>query len=231
MKVNSAKAYNKNLKGNFFLDKSVFPNTTYLNLRKKESQGDLLQVNNFQKEAIQTQKDKDGEVKLPTLTPSEEPPNDGKCHVFIGGRTIDHWSGYIGFRHLYILYYKNSMDYGVIEAGPVPSNASMGGGHSGAWVKPNSWESRGIQWEITPKKCAAIIDCLKQRTAVYNNSKHPYHATEGPNSNSFVKWVMKQCGINISFLVSSYPYLGVDYWDNIRAKKAKEKRDVPTPSH
>ena len=153
--------------------------------------------------------------------PSDNPPTDGQCHVILGGRRIDHWSGWFpAMRHLYIDYYLNSTDYGVIEAGPVPSSASMGGGTSGAWVKPSTWESRGVQWDITPTDCPAFIDCLKTHTATYHAAGHPYHATSGPNSNSFAWWVLNECGVNVNFLLSSYPYLGYDYWQTHTATSA-----------
>jgi len=154
-----------------------------------------------------------GKWQIADIFPSENPPTDDRCRVILGGRRIDHWTGtYLGFRHLYIDYYNNPSDYGVIEAGPVPSSASMGGGTSGAWVKPSTWEARGVQWELTPSHCPSFISCLKAKTPVYSGAGHPYHATHGPNSNSFAWWVLDQCGIDISFLVPSYPYLGVDYW-------------------
>ncbi|OQP68333.1 eCIS core domain-containing protein [Niastella populi] len=169
---------------------------------------------------------------LGDLWPSEEPPTDGQCHVILGGRRIDHWSGYVpAMRHLYIDYYLNSSDYGVIEAGPVPSHATTGGGHSGAWVKPGTWEARGVQWDITPTDCPAFINCLKTRTAAYHAAGHPYHATSGPNSNSFAWWVLNQCGINVNFLLGPYPYLGYNYWQtHTAATRTPAPAGTPVPA-
>lgn len=162
-----------------------------------------------------------GSWQIATIFPDDHPPTDGNCHVYLGGRRIDHWSGIVpGMRHLYIDYYKNSTDYGVIEAGPVPPSATTGGGTSGAWVKPSTWESRGVQWELQPDDCPAFIDCLKSSTASYNSAGHTYHATHGPNSNSFAWWVLNSCGINIGYMMSSYPYLGYDYWSTHTASSA-----------
>jgi outer membrane protein OmpA-like peptidoglycan-associated protein len=166
--------------------------------------------------------------QIATIFPDKDPPKDNQCHVFLGGRRIDHWSGiFPGMRHLYIDYYKNNSDYGIIEAGPVPESASMGGGTSGAWAKPSKWESRGVQWEISRDDCPAFIDCLKNQTTTYNGASHPYHATNGPNSNSFAWWVLNECGTNISFLISSYPYLGVDYWQNHSATASTGSSTAP----
>jgi hypothetical protein len=166
--------------------------------------------------------------QIATIFPDSNPPTDGQCHVFLGGRRIDHWSGYIpGMRHLYIDYYKNSSDYGVIEAGPVPPSATTGGGTSGAWVKPSTWESRGVQWEISSDDCPAFIDCLKTHTSTYNGAGHPYHATKGPNSNSFATWVLNECGVSASFLSSSYPYLGADYWQTHTSTAATGASTAP----
>jgi hypothetical protein len=162
-----------------------------------------------------------GSWQIATIFPDDHPPTDGNCHVFLGGRRIDHWSGVVpGMRHLYIDYYKNSTDYGVIEAGPVPPSATTGGGKSGAWVKPSTWESRGVQWELQPDDCPAFIDCLKSSTASYNSAGYTYHATQGPNSNSFAWWVLNSCGINIGYMLSPYPYLGYDYWPTHPASSA-----------
>ncbi len=167
-----------------------------------------------------------GSWQVATIFPDENPPADGQCHIFLGGRTIDHWSGYLGFRHLYIDYYKDSTDYGMIEGGPVPDNATTGGGNSGAWVKPSQWSGKGIQWEITVDNCPSFIDCLKNNTAAYHLS-HSYHATDGPNSNSFAWWVLNQCGVDISFMMSSWPYLGYDYW---ATHPATDAPPVPVPA-
>jgi hypothetical protein len=134
------------------------------------------------------------------------------CHVYLGGRTIDHWlAGTLGFRHLYIDEYEGPTDYALIEGGPVGSSTT---GTSGAWVKPKDWDARGVRWDITPHvhDCPAFVSCLKRKTGVYNAAAHPYHYSKGPNSNSFAWWVLNECGLNVSFLLSSWPYLAYDYW-------------------
>lgn len=140
------------------------------------------------------------------------PPNGlSDCKVVLGGRVIDHWlAGTLGFRHLYIDVYKGSSDYALIEGGPVGSTTT---GTSGAWVKSMDWEARGIQWDITPRNdCPRFVDCLKRETVTYHGARHPYHYSRGPNSNSFAGWVLNQCGLSISPLISAWPYRGVDYW-------------------
>lgn len=133
------------------------------------------------------------------------------CHVYLGGRRIDHpVAGTLGFRHLYIDVYEGPTSYALIEGGPVGSSTT---GTSGAWVKNMDWDARGIQWDITPSQdCPNFIACLKQKTSDYHAAAHPYHYSRGPNSNSFAWWVMHECGLDVSPIISSYPYLGIDYW-------------------
>jgi hypothetical protein len=145
------------------------------------------------------------------------------CHVFLGGRLIDHWTGTIlGFRHLYLDVFEGPSSYALIEAGPI--GPVGGGGTSGAWVKSSDWDARGVQWEIKVDDCPAFIACLKKNTAAYHAAAHPYHYSNGPNSNSFIWWVLNECGVDISFLFSGWPYLGVDYWRTHSAAPA------PTPA-
>jgi hypothetical protein len=129
------------------------------------------------------------------------------CHVYLGGRFVEHWVGLLGFRHMYINVYEGPTSYALIEAGP-----TGGGGISGAWVKNMDWDSRGSQWEITPEDCSSFIACLKMKTTLYNSASHPYDPRYGPNSNSFAWWVLHECGLDISTLFSSWPYRGIDYW-------------------
>ena len=133
------------------------------------------------------------------------------CHVFLGGRPIDHWlAGALKFGHLYIDVYEDASNYALIEGGPIGSTTS---GTSGAWVKNSGWDARGFQWEITlPSGCPSFISCLKRKTADYHDAAHPYHYENGPNSNSFVWWVLNKCGLNLLFSWSRWPYLGYDYW-------------------
>ena len=146
------------------------------------------------------------------------------CYVALGGRLIDHWlAGTLGFRHLYIDVYEGPSNYALIEGGPVGATT---GGTSGAWVKAMDWDARGIHWDITPTaNCPSFASCLKRKTADYHAAAHPYHYSSGPNSNSFAWWVLNQCGLNISPLISSYPYLGVDYW----TRPATAPVPVPIP--
>jgi hypothetical protein len=151
------------------------------------------------------------------------------CKVFLGGRRIDHWlAGTLGFRHLYLDAYRSATDYELIEGGPVGSTTT---GTSGAWVKRGDWDARGVQWDITPANdCPSFIGCLESKTAAYHAAGHPYHYSNGPNSNSFVSWVLNECGVAISALVSSYPYLGIDYWLTHSAARAPATPALPAPA-
>ena len=61
----------------------------------------------------------------------------------------------------------------------------------------------GVQWDITPKiKCSDFITCVKRKTVEYGDAAHQYNFDRGPNSNSFAWWVLNECGLDISFLIS-----------------------------
>jgi len=144
-----------------------------------------------------------------------KPPADiDDCTVILGGRGIEYWAGLCvgegdwcaGARHLYINYYNDASDYGVIEAGP-----TSGGSKTGAWIKPGTWESRGVQWELHPSDCENFIHRLKINTRTYDRAGHSYDPTGGPNSNSFAERVLRESGIDI--WLSPWPYVQVNYWD------------------
>ena len=146
---------------------------------------------------------------------SGSPPADiDDCTVILGGRGIEYWAGLCvgegdwcaGARHLYINYYNDASDYGVIEAGPI-----SGGSKTGAWIKPGTWESRGVQWELNPSDCETFIQRLKVNTRTYHRAGHSYDPTSGPNSNSFAERVLRESGIDI--WLSPWPYVQVNYWD------------------
>jgi len=97
-------------------------------------------------------------------------------------------------------------------------------------VKPSDWDARGVQWDLTPSlgSCSTFIPCLKRKTAAYHAAAHPYHYSDGPNSNSFAWWALNECGLNVSFLLSRWPYLGYDYWMTHPAA-APASGSAPTP--
>jgi hypothetical protein len=136
------------------------------------------------------------------------------CHVFLGSRLLDHWLAgpLLQFRHVYINIYEDASNYALIEAGPNDENRTTNG-TTHAEVYYGKWEVRGVQWEITPKiNCSDFIACIKRKVVEYNDAAHPYNFDMGPNSNSFAWWVLNECGLDISFLISPWPYLGIDYW-------------------
>ena len=137
-------------------------------------------------------------------------PDISGCRVYVGGCSIEHWLAgtLLQFRHLYINVYENPSNYALIEAGPI---GQITGGTTGAWIKEMDWDSKGIQWDITPNNCSDFITCLKKKTIEYNAASHPYNYNKGPNSNSFIWWVLNECGVDMSTLISSWPYLGIDY--------------------
>lgn len=150
----------------------------------------------------------------PFPSTGKSPADIDDCTVILGGRGIEYWAGLCvgegdwcaGARHLYINYYNDASDYGVIEAG-----LTSGGSITGAWIKPGSWESRGVQWELHPSDCENFIHRLKINTRTYDRAGHSYDPTGGPNSNSFAERVLRESGINI--WLSPWPYVQVNYWD------------------
>jgi hypothetical protein len=141
------------------------------------------------------------------------PSNISGCRVYLGSRRVEHFIGgtVLQFRHLYINIYNGPSDYALIEAGP--KDGKTVNGITEAKVNIMKWDKRGIHWDITPKtNCLDFIDCLKRRTFEYDSAAYPYDY-RGPNSNSFIWWILNKCGLDISFMFSGWPYLGIDYWE------------------
>jgi Domain of unknown function (DUF4157) len=149
------------------------------------------------------------------------------CKVLAGGRGLEHWAGLCvgkgdycaGARHLYLDVFNGPFSFATIQGGPADSTMKT----SGAWVDENKWESRGAQWESgkTGDECSPFIGCLKKKTAEYNAARHPYDPTSGPNSNSFIWWVLDQCGEDWSW--SPWPYVKWNYWKSGADKKSEDK--------
>lgn len=78
------------------------------------------------------------------------PPEDlNRSCVFLGARIVENeFRRRFGFRHLFINIYENPVNYAMIESLPLYSNI---GWVSGAWVRENQWNTRGLSWEIVPE--------------------------------------------------------------------------------
>jgi hypothetical protein len=156
-------------------------------------------------------------VNLKGLPKQGLPPrNLSGQRVFFGARIVEKPSArLLGIRHLYINIYQDPSSYMVIECMPYFSKNSW---QSGAWIRKNYWESRGITWELIPKNYEELILTLTQKSHLYHNLQMPYNIKQGPNSNSFIGWLLSNCGLDVSKFLSGFVYWGVNYW-----------RDQPVP--
>jgi len=104
----------------------------------------------------------------------------------MGGRTVDYWAArVIDAHHTYMNVKENASTYWLVEAGPRPGDPT----HVGAWAKPGNWESRGnrVTATLNPTDFAAAKAQLMTTQSVYHSMVIPYHAWDGPNSNSFIE--------------------------------------------
>ena len=160
-----------------------------------------------------------GPLFFPRGNDFRAPENLTVCKVILGGRTMrnGNW-GYglighlIGWGHLYLNVYDNDHGFALIEGGHI--GQVVANGRLWALTKEGDWENDGVQWDITPKhpaSCSILILCLKRETLDFQAANHSYHFL-GPNSNSFVWWVLRKCGTYFSVLSAFYPYMGVYYF-------------------
>lgn len=147
------------------------------------------------------------------------PPSDvNSCTVILcaklvgpGHPLIDPLAALSGARHLFVNYFLNQTNYGIIEGGFIQTTYGYRG-VSTAFVKPYAWDHGGLQWKFPIYQCAQFIHCLHKQTNEYHQSSLPYHFLFGPNSNSFMWWIFNQCSIKLSPSFSKYPYVGIDYF-------------------
>jgi hypothetical protein len=139
--------------------------------------------------------------------------------VFLGARNVNYKIfSWLGIRHMYINIYENASQYALIECSPcVHNNLAL----SGAWIKEKHWDTRGVQWELVPHRLSqeptlheyeALIAGLRYWTRVYHSAGIPYRPKRGPNSNSFIDWLLRQCGLDISSFLPDLTYWGAGYW-------------------
>ena len=161
-----------------------------------------------------------GPLFFPRGEDFKAPDNLTGCKVVLGGRTMRNRNGggyglighFIGWGHLYINVYEHQNNYALIEGGHIEQ--IVVNGRLWALTKEGDWENYGIQWDITPSHSAAclkLVSCLRQKTLQFQAANHIYHFL-GPNSNSFVWWVLRQCGTYFNVLSAVYPYMGVYYF-------------------
>ena len=152
------------------------------------------------------------------------PDNMDQCTVILGAKLVgtgnalvDPLAALSGARHLFLNYFLNQTTYGIIEGGHIITKFGYRG-LSTAHIKPYAWDHGGFQWRIPTSHCVQFIDCLYLQTIQYHHVSHPYHFLLGPNSNSFMWWILHQCSINLTPTFSKYPFVGIDYFwsDKIR---------------
>jgi hypothetical protein len=155
---------------------------------------------------------------------SEHPKNGippyglNSCRIILGAKLIGagkpfrhRLNGLSGAYHLFVNYFENRTRYGIIEGTHAGTNYGYGG-RSFAWIRLHSWEHDGLQWTVPTRQCQKTIFCLKINTIRYHRAAVPYHFYFGPNSNSFIWWLFKECSMEIKPFFAPYPFVGIDYF-------------------
>lgn len=147
------------------------------------------------------------------------PKNINECQVNLGSRLINTPSillnimtRVVPFRHLYINIFETSTRFANIEAGHVGQQIFWKT-RSWALVKDSNWEYSGKQWIISTRNCSKLIQCLREKTNFYSRANVPYHFLWGPNSNSFIGWLLNVCDIQFTPTWVFFPYTGIDYYE------------------
>jgi len=147
------------------------------------------------------------------------PPYDmNSCTIILGAKfvgtghaLIDPLAALSGARHLFVNYFLNQTNYGIIEGGFIKIDYAYRG-RSIARVKPHGWDHGGLQWKVPTSECHELIHCLHIKAIQYHHSSLPYNFLFGPNSNSFMWWIFNQCSIKIKPVFAKYPFVGIDYF-------------------
>lgn len=139
------------------------------------------------------------------------PPADMEgFRIFLSARVVENRvARRFGIRHLIINIHESASKFALIEGYPFLSET---GWVSGAFIREGQWDERGIRWELIPQDYELFIAGLKKATQIYHQAQLPYNYKKGPNSNSFIWWLLMQFGLNLLDLFSGLIYWGTDYW-------------------
>jgi len=126
-------------------------------------------------------------------TDSIDPTGECPCSITVRCRGVHDWRAKLGFsKHCYIVA-SGPSGTTTFTAGP----SGPGGKSLAAWAipgdpAPGNKTSNKTYYENDSADCAAL-ECLESKTAQFNAAGHRYKAIKGPNSNSFVQWIMGEC--------------------------------------
>lgn len=145
------------------------------------------------------------------------------CTAVMGGRPVDYWAAKIvNAYHTFMNFKLDASNYLLIEAGPTGPDNKV----TGAWVKPNDWDTRGPRVTKTFAKddCARIKDSMVDATNRYHAAGVRYDPTGGPNSNSFMEQLTFTCkDLPKSFQDNDVAW---DYWDKPDARGRIHSRPI-----
>src|SRR5262249_4662594 len=134
----------------------------------------------------------------PTCRAAPEPGPAPVCRAVMGGRLIDHWTGWaLRQEHTYVNFEMGGSRW-LFEGSPEPMSPNI----TGAWVKSGQWESRGNRvttpyYSVTD--CERVKQSLIDTTTTYHGLTLPYDPTKGPNSNSFAEQLTFKSGVPADF--------------------------------
>lgn len=140
--------------------------------------------------------------EIPTPTPKEDGTCD--CRMDLCWRPIDLWYVPSHFKHGFI---------NVIDSGCNTHNLYVDpgqhGGHSHAVDKNPGWDTSGERCLTHLGTLCSMVDQLPAATTRYEGLDVAYDATSGPNSNSFLEWILDEVG----YTGIPSPHSGLMAWD------------------
>jgi hypothetical protein len=96
--------------------------------------------------------------------------------------------------HCYIIARRSQTDTRYIESGPSEGEPSYNKADEYTTIPPTNAAAL-ITWRGSPKEVTLqILDCMRKEQAVANwNSADIVYNAFGPNSNTFVSWILHEC--------------------------------------
>ena len=144
----------------------------------------------------------DGGAAWPTPTPN--PAGGCQCRFDICWRPIQLWYVPSYYKHGFINIIDSSCRLHNLYVDP-----GQHGGHSHAVDNTPGWDTSGQRCLTFPNYPCSLVDGLAPATARYEALDVSYDATSGPNSNSFLEWILDAAGIT----GIPAPHGGLMAWD------------------
>jgi RHS repeat-associated protein len=139
-----------------------------------------------------------------------DPNGTCDCSIQVKCRRVDDWRA-MGMEHCYFVVKGRDQMRVTLTGGHTPPNILW------AWSEPwvngrdvapgNSPSDRTVYSSVGDSQTCNDVDCVKQKQVDVGAMQLRYRPLRGPNSNTFIAWAAKQCGLSV-IMPSSAPGAG-----------------------